>query len=97
MPSYVFVGLLLFIFNWLLYADFFLLESWGKSYLESTESHILLSDFRGLSFFFFFSSVKERKAARLSKEAIKQLHSETQRLIRGKTYFFFLYVEGYKY
>uniref|UniRef100_A0A8C3LV74 Claspin n=1 Tax=Chrysolophus pictus TaxID=9089 RepID=A0A8C3LV74_CHRPC len=30
----------------------------------------------------FFSFLKERKAARLSKEAIKQLHSETQRLIR---------------
>uniref|UniRef100_A0A8C2YEV3 Claspin n=1 Tax=Coturnix japonica TaxID=93934 RepID=A0A8C2YEV3_COTJA len=30
----------------------------------------------------FFSFLKERKAAKLSKEAIKQLHSETQRLIR---------------
>lgn len=42
-------------------------------------SPVLFSDFRRFSFF------KERKAARLSKEAIKQLHSETQRLIRGKT------------
>uniref|UniRef100_A0A8C0GLE9 Claspin n=1 Tax=Chelonoidis abingdonii TaxID=106734 RepID=A0A8C0GLE9_CHEAB len=30
----------------------------------------------------FFSLFKERKAARLSKEAIKRLHSETQRLVR---------------
>ena len=34
-----------------------------------------------VSLFVFF---KERKAAKLSKEALKKLHSETQRLIRGK-------------
>lgn len=34
-----------------------------------------------ISLFVFF---KERKAAKLSKEALKKLHSETQRLIRGK-------------
>ena len=34
-----------------------------------------------VSLFVFF---KERKAAKLSKEALKKLHSETLRLIRGK-------------
>jgi len=34
-----------------------------------------------VSLFVFF---KERKAAKLSKEELKKLHSETQRLIRGK-------------
>lgn len=30
---------------------------------------------------------QERKAARASKEAMKQLHSETQRLVRGQFVF----------
>jgi hypothetical protein len=47
------------------------------------DEYIFLDDnINVVSPFVFF---KERKAAKLSKEALKKMHSETQRLIRGNT------------
>lgn len=60
---------------------FSILFSWGEQTLKGYLSVFLGKSINVVSLFVFF---KERKAAKLSKEALKKLHSETQRLIRGK-------------